>query len=449
MWACRSFLRRPNPLSIPRTLRPAIHRQDANQRTTVHGKNHLTASPRRHVSDAANRDPHHPAAATTTTRRHLYVVLDDHKHEYGIYKLDVGGDLDGDHDVGSDPDSARRLPDPAVIRVEVPTAIEDLAARFAALGSCIITTGSSPNTYGLREEHYGVTLVYDTDTAALSVACNVPKGLRDGFREAVAAGGRLYAFEDVTELHDERGWEIEPLRPCPGGMHCMTTDRGRDADESRWCWLPFSGSSRCFWSADPESPPFFPEAMVAHAEAGRAIFVSASAFHNDVRTFSYDTARDDWTRCGGWALPFVGRAGYDAELDAWVGLHRKGYDTDGHLCVCRVPVPTSDLDRTPQPQWKIGGEKVILEHPDWRHVDAKLVHMAERGQHCLVERLRREGTDEKESLPDGDECLLVVTTFQVKYGDDGELVTSADRRYARTYKVSRYRDDFEVAAFWI
>ncbi|KAF7075586.1 hypothetical protein CFC21_080350 [Triticum aestivum] len=311
MWACRSFLRRPN-------------RHDANQRT-AHGTNHLTASPRRHVSDAANRDPHHPAAAAAaTTKRHLYVVLDDHKHEYGIYKLDVGGDLDGDHD----PDSARRLPDPAVIRVEVPTAVEDLAARFAALGSCIITTGSSPNTYGPREEHYGVTLVYDTQTAALSVACNVPKGLRDGF------------------------------------------SRGR-------------------------------------------------------------------------------RAGYDGELDAWVGLHRKGYDTDGHLCVCRVPVPTSDLDRTPQPQWKVGGEKVLLEHKDWRHVDAKLVHMVERGEHCLVERLRREGTDETECLPDGDECLLRLTTFQVKYGDDGELITTADRAYARSYKMSRYRDDFEVAAFWI
>ncbi|KAI4985871.1 hypothetical protein ZWY2020_018501 [Hordeum vulgare] len=54
--------------------------------------------------------------------------------------------------------------------------------------------------------------------------------------------------------------------------------------------------------------------------------------------------------------------------------------------------------------------------------------MAERGEHCLVERSPHEGTDEKERLPDGDECLLRVTTFQVKYNDDGELVKTVHRR---------------------
>ncbi|KAI4985869.1 hypothetical protein ZWY2020_018499 [Hordeum vulgare] len=114
MWACQSFLRRLNPLITSRNLRPAVHRNEATQ-STVLTKNQLTASPWRHVSDAAHRDLHHPAVART--KRHLYVVLDDHKHEYGIYKLDVGDDPDDDHDVVSDPDTARRLADPTVIRV--------------------------------------------------------------------------------------------------------------------------------------------------------------------------------------------------------------------------------------------------------------------------------------------------------------------------------------------
>jgi hypothetical protein len=73
------------------------------------------------------------------------LVLDDHEHEYGIYKLDMDAADDG---VGSD--SARLLPHPSVIRIEVPMAVEGVAARFTALGSCIVTTGSSPNEFGLR-----------------------------------------------------------------------------------------------------------------------------------------------------------------------------------------------------------------------------------------------------------------------------------------------------------
>jgi hypothetical protein len=112
------------------------------------------------------------------------------------------------------------------------------------------------------------------------------------------------------------------------------------------------------------------------------------------------------------------------------------YRTDGHLCACRVPLPSSGQR---PPDWKVGEEKMLLEHPDWRHVDAKLVQMTGRGEYCLVERLRRKGTDEKECLPDGDECLLRVFRLRVKRGDDGELVAIVDRRYARSYsvKVSR------------
>lgn len=71
----------------------------------------------------------------------MYLVLDDHKTDYDIYKLDVEADLDGD--VGSDSATApRRLPHPAVILLEVPQ--PHRSAQFAAAGGCIIATGCLP-----------------------------------------------------------------------------------------------------------------------------------------------------------------------------------------------------------------------------------------------------------------------------------------------------------------
>ncbi|KAL6657311.1 hypothetical protein ACP70R_005091 [Stipagrostis hirtigluma subsp. patula] len=58
------------------------------------------------------------------------------------------------------------------------------------------------------------------------------------------------------------------------------------------------------------------------------------------------------------------------------------------------------------------------------------------GRYCLVEILTREGVDVEGCIGDGDKCVLRLTMFCVKYGDDGELTFTA-RRPARSYKVSR------------
>jgi hypothetical protein len=72
-------------------------------------------------------------------------------------------------------------------------------------------------------------------------------------------------------------------------------------------------------------------------------------------------------------LPFNGPAHYDDTIDAWVGL--LGYsvreDASGYLSIC--PVVSHNL----QPEWKIGNEMLFLKHPNWRHVDAKLIPMRE------------------------------------------------------------------------
>jgi hypothetical protein len=187
----------------------------------------------------------------------------------------------------------------------------------------------------------------------------------------------------------------------------------------------------------------------AHAvhPRGCTIYVSASG-----DTFAYDTTsagRWDWTRVGCWALPFEGHAHYNRQLNKWVGLHagEDGDGTTGYLCACEVPSSNHGEDR---PLRSAGSkEKILLDDPAKRRLDLKLVYMAERGEYCLFERLRREGAAENESLDDGEECVLRLTTFRLNYEcGEPDYLTIMDRR-ARSYKVLRYRDDFEAQAFWI
>lgn len=138
-------------------------------------------------------------------------------------------------------------------------------------------------------------------------------------------------------------------------------------------------------------------------------------------------------------LPFKGPAHYDHQLDAWVGLNRGSvypdYAADGYLCACPV------MSGWQPPKWQIGKEKLFLEDSHWRHVDAKLVYMRELGKYCFVERLLPEGADKSM-------CVLRLTTFVVKYGEDGELITMTQWPPC-FYKAPIYRPSFDVQAFWM
>uniref|UniRef100_M8CRN4 Uncharacterized protein n=1 Tax=Aegilops tauschii TaxID=37682 RepID=M8CRN4_AEGTA len=247
-------------------------------------------------------------------KRHLYVVVADHeKGGYSIHKLDIDDDLDVDSDSSSllgSGDLHRRLYGQPAVRVGPPTPSIGSPAHFAALGRYIVATSNG-----------GVTLIYDTKTAAvLTSAQLLPSGLRRGHNLAVAVRNRLYGH-------------------------------------------------------------------------------------------------------------------YDGELDAWVGLHRRpdGFEwdapADGHLCACGV---TSAAEaRLRPPECKVGREKLFLEDPGWRHMDAKLHYTAQGNTYCLVERLRPEGEG-----PPWKKYGLRLTTFCVKYGEDGELVTVPHRPAARFYEIS-------------
>jgi hypothetical protein len=87
------------------------------------------------------------------------------------------------------------------------------------------------------------------------------------------------------------------------------------------------------------------------------------------------------------------------------------------------------------PKWKIGTVNLFLNHPLWKHVDAKLIHIGDRNKYCLVERVLPEGADERN-------FVLCLTTFIVKYGDDGEIMTFA-RQPARFYKAPSYHAGYD------
>jgi hypothetical protein len=61
-------------------------------------------------------------------------------------------------------------------------------------------------------------------------------------------------------------------------------------------------------------------------------------------------------------------------------------------------------------------DMIFLEHPHWKHLDVKLLHLGENGKYCLVERLLPEAVG-----AEWNKCMLRLTMFIVKYGEDGEL----------------------------
>ncbi|KAM3372199.1 hypothetical protein ACQJBY_019209 [Aegilops geniculata] len=350
-------------------------------------------------------------------QRHLYVALDDRDKVYSVYKLNVdGGDGDGDGD-GS---SQHRLPEPPVLRLEVPKHGD--TCTFAALGRKIIALCANRSP----------TLVHDTHTAALAVGHRAPRALaRASF--TVPAAGRLYA---LPPRFAEDTYYLEPEEMALG------PDGSSDDEEktiiNRWVWNP----------TDSRSPvPFDPRTVTCHAvhPDGRTVFVSVRRRRDgwmDHGTFSLDAGRHgaEWTHHGDWMLPFKGRAFFEPQLDAWVGL-----DEDGHICSCNGMSRRGS--RKAPPALKVATETLLREPDPGRRLDATLAHMGD-GRFCLVERASREGCEANNTFGDGDGCVLHVTTFGVRYDSHGDL-TVADRRRASSYVVSTHDRFFKLQAFFL
>ncbi|KAM3318333.1 hypothetical protein ACQJBY_035833 [Aegilops geniculata] len=454
MWAWRSLLGRPRPLLLSR-LRPFRH--GGSQLTAALGRDNLIGSRGYASSTNSNGDPHaeanrsKPAAAT---KRHLYVVLDDHRDGHGIHKLDLAADDDLDGGTG-------RLPEPPVLRVALPTVRDD--AQFAAVGSSIVATCTSITTdVEWQEVVVGGVLIYDTKTAAQVVSPNLPKSLLDafGYEAAITVGDRLYLLESCGF---ERYYKYvgHGKTIFASGLHCLTAHAAGGDEDKLWNWQPVSASSQWRWSCTENllMLPFDADDILAHAvrvPLGAAphdheILVSAWRWDRDVnkatrKTFSFSTTNHKWTCLGDWQMLVVGHAHYDHGLDVWVGLDAVD---DGYLCAGNVLSAPSE--------WKDGRDKLFCLDEDaaagWSHVDTKLVSVPSPqgggSEYCLMERLRPKGNgDRYKCLADGENSLLRLTSFCVERGEEGEPVVTARRR-ARSYNVSRYNEHFEAQAFWM
>jgi hypothetical protein len=338
-------------------------------------------------------------------RNHLHLVVDDWTKGYSIYKVDVA-DLDG-ADPGADLDSvATPLPGPPAFRLESCHANYS-CPWFSSVGGKIAAM-----RYNEEQEDAPV-LLYDTTTGGLAVGPRTPA-------EARFAG------------------TFVPNNGADDRLYMMGTSKFRDGEDNFQVLAEEGG--RWAWSSLP-TPPFRTSKAASDAACcathpdGRTIFFSVYA----KGTFSFDTETHEWKRHGDWMLPFLGRAYYDAQLDAWVGIDSSAPEKGG-VCSCDV-VPTCGDHQGP-PAGKTAKEKVIVEDLK-RTKKVKLVHMG-RGKFCLVEQRFRKGVD----VDIGDNVyLFYITAFKLRYGKSGELLAT-DRR-TRSYTMPQESTGYNWWVFGI
>ncbi|KAM3372242.1 hypothetical protein ACQJBY_019232 [Aegilops geniculata] len=351
-------------------------------------------------------------------RKHLYVVLDDREKGYSVHKVNV--DADG---VG--------LADPPLLQLE---SMEDSGGVLVgALGSKILALWQ-PTADGQLTTH---AVAYGTDTDKLAVGPPHPDALLT-MRFVVAAGERLYA------LHE-------------GGLHCLelvldetlpsgTEDsEAEELQEHRWAWTRVSSPLRLPGGGEEPEDDDEPIEITSYAlhPDGRTIFVSAHATRRGgyAGTFSLDTALGgdaEWTPRGEWLLPFHGQGHYDADLDAWVGLHSPGY-----MCACDVPAPLAagrSGDAPRQPTWElVGAGSLLYADPDPKVGDsAAWLACMGGGQFCVVESMALAEQEDEH-------VLLRLATLRLERDLHGGLRASSRRTLA--CRVLKFDPMFSPRAF--
>uniref|UniRef100_A0A8R7TWL7 Uncharacterized protein n=1 Tax=Triticum urartu TaxID=4572 RepID=A0A8R7TWL7_TRIUA len=176
---------------------------------------------------------------------------------------------------------------------------------------------------------------------------------------------------------------------------------------------------------------------------GHTIFVSSYTSEVIAGTFSFDTKNCEWRRHGDWMLPFELEGYFDAELDAWVGLH-----LDGYICSCQVPSLSSSSSTLQQPKWKIA-----KDHKMWnpwyqlaRGRGPTLTYMV-NSRFFLVDCLAADGLEFQDAFGDSCGCVLNMTTFRLSYDREGNL--KIKDRNTTSCRVSKQLSTFSPVAFWM
>ena len=326
----------------------------------------------------------------------LYLVLDDWHRGFTIRKLDAGS-----------PD----LSTPPVVRLVSPA--RNLPMDFAALGGNIIATSNQ----------YAATVVFDTETAALAMGNPLPDSLLDAANYFLTAGDALFAFAYYFMRR-------------PQSFHVLTTTKD---DMNNLC--PSTDRS---WKSMPA--PFTKDEKInsyALHPDGHTIFVSSYTSDVIAGTFSFDTKNREWRRHGDWMLPFELEGYFDAELDAWVGLH-----PDGYICSCQVPSLGSSSSTLQQPKWKMAKEHKMWNpwHQLARGRGPTLTYMG-NSRFFLVDCVAADGLEFQDAFGDSCGCVLNMTTFRLSYNREGNLKIK-DRK-TTSCRVSKQLSTFSPVAFWM
>ncbi|XP_047064791.1 uncharacterized protein LOC124672637 [Lolium rigidum] len=342
-------------------------------------------------------------------KQHLYLALDDWEGGYSIHKLDADIILDDIGDGGE-----HKLPEPAAIRIKTPVYGRMI---FTALGTTIFIDTNPHN----RGDNAPPTFVYDTETAALTVGPRIPRGI-DGLSTFMAASEKLYALTSVDS----------PDHPCVQALSWArtATDKIWEPDMD-WSWSRVRSSQPRCHGIDVVSYALHPD--------GHTIFMSTYKG----RTYTFDTSTGEWKELGNdWVLPFRGRAFFDAQLNAWVGIDRK---EAGYVCCCQI-ASRSATTRRPL-ECRVLKEKLFRFNNEEKYKDggrymkATLTYMGD-SRFCLVENILRS----EEGVDDG--TVLHVTLFGLKYDHMGELRTKLPCG-TKSYAVSKNNAYFSHAAFWM
>ncbi|KAJ1274758.1 hypothetical protein BS78_05G085800 [Paspalum vaginatum] len=326
-------------------------------------------------------------------KKHLYLVLNDGDKGYNIYEIDADIFDSDDHQQVAD------LPEPPVLRLENP-AVGGRSMDFSALGTKIIAL-----------VHQRCCLVYDTETARLGVGPHAPLQMVCGSGGiSVAVGGALYALT-YRSFDPQQPMDFAAREWAPTGLDAMQR--------------PTEGWS---WKALPP-PPFCKDWVTAYALHPDGCTNRVSP--NRLATYSFNTKESAWRWHGERGLPFFGRAHYDDELDAWVGLARR----DGHISCCQVVSPTYYQQRAPGTYLADFKSTKFWEGPGWRR-ETSLTPMG-TSRYCLVQQCNYDHG-----------CVLHVTIFGLKYNHKGELQTTRQQS-TRSFSLSRRSGSFAGFAFWM
>ncbi|XP_020193733.1 uncharacterized protein [Aegilops tauschii subsp. strangulata] len=331
----------------------------------------------------------------------LYLVLDDWHRGFTIRKLDADS-----------PD----LSAPPVFRLASP--LNNHAMDFAALGTNIIATSNQ----------CAATVVFDTEAAALAIGNPLPEALLNALNFFVTADDMLFAFAYY-------------FMSRPLAFEVMTTAAAKDemmhslCPSTDWSWesipAPFTKHQRI-------------ESYALHPD-GRTVFVSVDDRKvSGAGTFSFNGENREWRRHGEWMLPFHRQGYFDAELDAWVGLH-----PDGYVCSCQVPsLGSSSSNTMQQPGWKMAKEQKLWSptHQVSKSQGATLTCMG-NSRFFLVDCVVADGFEFQDAFDDPHGFVLNMTTFRLKYNHEGKL-RIIDRN-TTSCPVSRQLSSFSPVAFWM